>query len=263
VRVEVDGSGRLAFLKERAGADAADFEAEAAGLRWLADAGAPIPEVLGVRDDPPCLVLEWIEPGTLSPRGTEELGRSLAAVHRAGAPEHGALPPGAPDHILRIGLLKLDFPPPAHGEPWPQRHAETMLLPVLAQARDAGAIGPQDAAAVERVCGRIAELAGPDEPPSRLHGDLWSGNVLAATDGSGRLIDPAAYGGHREVDLAMLRLFGGPGERFYDAYDEAFPLAEGHADRIELWQLLPLLVHAALFGGSYGAAAGRVARRYA
>ena len=112
------------------------------------------------------------------------------------------------------------------------------------------------------MCERIDDLAGPPEPPARLHGDLWGGNVLAGADGRPRLIDPAAYGGHREVDLAMLRLFGAPAERVFAAYEEAAPLAEGHADRVGLWQLLPLLVHAALFGGGYGASVERAAVRY-
>ena len=113
------------------------------------------------------------------------------------------------------------------------------------------------------MCARIHELAGPPEPPARLHGDLWSGNVLWGRDGRAWLIDPAAYGGHREVDLAMLRLFGSPGQAFLDAYEERFPLAPGHEERVELYQLFPLLVHAALFGGGYPAGAERVARRYA
>jgi fructosamine-3-kinase len=117
--------------------------------------------------------------------------------------------------------------------------------------------------AVESICDRIDELAGPPEPPARLHGDLWSGNVLWGRDGKAWLIDPAAYGGHREVDLAMLRLFGSPGPAFMDAYQERFPLAPGHEDRVELYQLFPLLVHAALFGGGYPASAERVARKYA
>jgi fructosamine-3-kinase len=106
-------------------------------------------------------------------------------------------------------------------------------------------------------------LAGPAEPPSRLHGDLWSGNVMGGADGRPWLIDPSAYGGHREVDLAMLRLFGAPSERVFAAYEDAAPLAEGWRERVELYQLLPLLVHALLFGGSYRGAAERVAQRYA
>ncbi|MCW2967614.1 MAG: Fructosamine/Ketosamine-3-kinase, partial [Solirubrobacteraceae bacterium] len=112
--------------------------------------------------------------------------------------------------------------------------------------------------AVEDVCERMADLAGPPEPPARLHGDLWGGNVHGR-----HLIDPAAYGGHREVDLAMLALFGWPGDRFLAAYEEIAPLATGHEDRVALYQLLPLLVHAALFGGGYAASAERAARIYA
>jgi fructosamine-3-kinase len=107
------------------------------------------------------------------------------------------------------------------------------------------------------VCERIADLAGPPEPPARLHGDLWGGNVLGY-----HLIDPAAYGGHREIDLAMLRLFGWPGEAFLRGYEEIHPLADGHEERVELYQLLPLLVHARLFGGGYGASVRRAAGRY-
>jgi len=109
----------------------------------------------------------------------------------------------------------------------------------------------------------MAELAGPPEPPARLHGDLWSGNVMADAQGRPWLIDPSAYGGHREVDLAMLRLFGAPSEDVFCAYEEIAPLAEGWRERVELYQLLPLLVHALLFGGSYRSAAERVAKRYA
>ncbi len=255
-------SGRRVFVKERAGAEAVEFRAEAAGLGWLADAGVRVPAVLATVDEPPSQVLEWIEPGRLTAGGAEELGRSLAALHRAGATQHGTLPPGSPDSVLRIGSLALAFPEPAADETWPERYAEHMLLPLVKRACEEGSLEPGDAVAVEEVCRRIAGLAGPAEPASRLHGDLWGGNVHAASDGSAWLIDPAAYGGHREVDLAMLRLFGGPGEPVFAAYDEAFPLADGHAERTELWQLLPLLVHAVLFGGSYGSSAGRAARRY-
>jgi len=108
----------------------------------------------------------------------------------------------------------------------------------------------------------LTELVGPAEPPARLHGDLWSGNVMADAEGRPWLIDPSAYGGHREVDLAMLRLFGAPSERVFAAYEEVAPLGDGWQERVELYQLLPLLVHALLFGGSYRSAAERVALCY-
>ena len=146
---------------------------------------------------------------------------------------------------------------------WPSFYAEHRLAPLLRSAVDAGALPAGGARAIEAVIERLPELAGPPEPPARLHGDLWGGNVLAARDGRPYLIDPAAYGGHREVDLAMLRLFGAPSPRMLAAYEEAHPLADGHERRQPLWQLFPLLVHAVLFGGSYGAAAVRAARRAA
>jgi fructosamine-3-kinase len=149
------------------------------------------------------------------------------------------------------------------GPDWPTFYAERRLRPLVRIAHERGALTATGERAVERVCERLAELAGPAEPPARLHGDLWSGNVLADAHGRPWLIDPSAYGGHREVDLAMLRLFGAPAERLFAAYAEVAPLAAGWEERVALWQLLPLLVHAVLFGGSYASAAERAARRYA
>ena len=137
------------------------------------------------------------------------------------------------------------------------------MRPLIGQARDRGALSARGAEAVAACCDRMAELAGPPEPPARLHGDLWSGNVHAGADGRAWLVDPVAYGGHREVDLAMLRLFAAPSPRVLDAYDEAAPLADGHEDRVGLWQLFPLMVHTVLFGRGYGGSAEETARRYA
>ena len=135
------------------------------------------------------------------------------------------------------------------------------MLPYLKLARDRGHIDPADAAAVESVVRRIVDLAGPDEPVARLHGDLWAGNLLWGADGRVWLVDPAAHGGHRETDLAMLALFGCPHlPRVLDAYAEAAPLADGWEDRVPLHQLFPLLVHACLFGGGYGGRAAEAAR---
>ena len=242
--------GRRAFVKTRAGAVAGEYAAEAAGLRWLGEGGALVPEVLEVTDG--YLALAWLEPGRLGPDGEEELGRRLACMHRAGAGTFGATAHGGP---LRLGSLVLPNDPAAD---WPTFYAERRLLALI----DRCGLSEAGRAGVERLCSRLGELAGPPEPPARLHGDLWSGNVHAS-GGRPYLVDPAAHGGHREVDLAMLELFGSVPERTLAAYGEVWPLADGRRDRVELWQLFPLLVHAALFGGSYVASAERVARRYA
>jgi fructosamine-3-kinase len=126
---------------------------------------------------------------------------------------------------------------------------------------DEGTLRPDEAKVVERVCEQLPRLAGPAESPARLHGDLWSGNVLWGADGRVWLIDPAAHGGHRETDLAMLHLFGCPHlDRILDAYDEAAPLAPGRRERIGLHQLFPLLVHTVLFGRGYAEQALSAAR---
>ena len=202
------------------------------------------------------LALQWVEPGRLGEEGEEELGRGMAALHGAGAPGFGSF---AGEEWTWLGSLRL---PNAPTPDWPSFYAERRLWPLARMAHERGALSEVGVRAVERVCERIGELAGPAEPPARLHGDLWSGNVLADADGHPWLIDPSAYGGHREVDLAMLALFGSPA-RTIAAYQELAPLAEGWQERVGLYQLLPLLVHAALFAGSYVQAAERMAARYA
>jgi fructosamine-3-kinase len=266
--LELAGGGR-AFAKTAADAAPGAYGAEAAGLRWLADAGAvSVPEVLAVADrpgsEPPLLVLGWIEqrPGPPDP---EALGRGLARLHAAGAPAFGPPAPGTPPAgsgapPLRLGPLVL---PGDAAADWPAAYAEGRLRPLLRAAADRGVLPSGTAARVERVCAALPALAGPPEPPARLHGDLWSGNVLTGALGEPVLIDPAAYGGHREVDLAMLALFGSPSPRTLAAYEEVARLADGHAERVGLWQLFPLLVHAVLFGGGYGQAVDRAAQRYA
>jgi len=260
--------GREAFVKTRADPAPGEYAAEAAGLQWLAEPGPlRIPAVLDVDDR--YLALEWIESGRsggLDTAGVEELGRGLAATHVSGAPCFGwgaggggvARAAGSPPSS-GFGSLRLSNEPSVD---WPSFYAERRLRPLARLARDRGALSASGGDAVERVCERLDELCGPAEPLSRLHGDLWSGNVMADSDGQPWLIDPAAYGGHREVDLAMLRLFGAPSERVFAAYEEVAPLAVGWRDRVELYQLLPLLVHTLLFGGSYASAAERAARRY-
>ena len=248
--------GSSALVKTRAGAPEGFFETEARGLRWLAEPGvADVAEVLAVEHD--CLVLRWIEPARPTPESAAGLGRGLARLHASGADKFGA------DDDGYIGTLPL---PNRSAPTWPEFFATRRLLPYLKLASDRGGISSADADAVERVVRRIVDLAGPEEPPARLHGDLWSGNLVWGLEHTVWMIDPAAHGGHRETDLAMLALFGCPQlPRVVDAYQEVSPLAAGWEDRLPLHQLFPLLVHACHFGrgahgAGYGTRAGDAAR---
>ena len=245
--------GREAFAKVSGTDTGPAFDAEARGLRWLAEAEAvPIPEVLGW--DCRVLVLSWVAPGSADADAAGSFGRELARMHAAGAAGFGAPWPGF------IASLPLDNTPWPADRGWAEWYAERRVLPYLRRAADAGTLSLADARLVETVTGRISELAGPAEPPSRIHGDCWSGNVLWSA-GRGWLIDPAAHGGHRETDLAMLALFGAPHlERILRGYTEAAPLADGWRARVPLHQLHPLLVHVCLFGAGYRDAALAAAR---
>ncbi|GAA5189232.1 hypothetical protein GCM10023322_41670 [Rugosimonospora acidiphila] len=222
------------------------FAAEAAGLNWLREAGAvPIPEIIVALPD--LLALEWINAGAPSAQAAEELGRGLAAMHGSGTETFGAAWPGY------IGALPMDNEPSAG--PWPGWFASVRLEPYLRMSADRGALSPADVAAVEDLLGDIDRYAGPaaGEPPARIHGDLWPGNVLWATSGRAYLIDPAAHGGHRETDLANLALFGGAPylDWIIDGYQQVWPLAPGWERRVPLHQLQLLLVHTAMFGSAY------------
>jgi len=223
------------------------FAVEAAGLDWLRAADAvSVPKVISVDRD--YIELERIAHGEWTRAADERFGRELAALHRSGAPAFGG------EHGAYIGPL----PMPNEPEPeWPVFYARQRIEPFLT------GVPPDRRALFERVIDRIDEIAGPPEPPARIHGDLWRGNVLADRAGTPWVIDPAAHGGHRETDLAMMRLFGGFGEACFAAYHEAFPLADGWRDRIALHQLHPLLVHCVLFGGGYVDQALAAARCYA
>ena len=239
--------GRRVFAKvapEPGETVAAAFAAEANGLRWLAaaDGGPPVPQVIGVTGD--LLVIALLAPLEQASAATgRRFGADLAKMHAAGAPSFGAPWPGY------IASLPLDNH--AAETDWGSWYAERRLVPYLRRAHDGGALSRADVGLVETVMRRIGELAGPPEPPSRLHGDLWSGNVLWS-GGRGCLIDPAAHGGHRETDLAMLALFGAPHlAGILQGYTETTPLADGWQSRVPLHQLHPLLVHVCLFGPGY------------
>jgi fructosamine-3-kinase len=239
------------FVKRAAGAPEGFFASEAAGLRWLAESQAVrVPSVLSVGRTH--ISMTRVHAGEPRPDAAERFGRGLAALHAAGSDSFGAPWPGF------IGPLPMDN---GGGDDWASFYAQRRVLPFLEQALGRNKIGREDAAAVRAVLALAPHQPGADEPPSRIHGDLWSGNVLWGSDGEVWLIDPAAHGGHRETDLAMLALFGVPFfDRIVGSYSECAPLAPGWHDRVAVHQLHPLLVHALLFGGGYGHRAGTVAR---
>lgn len=255
----------VAFTKRRSGPDARDFFAtEAAGLGWLrVPGGPPIPRVLATTAT--SISIQEVPTGRADASSAVELGRALATLHAAGAPAFGSPPPDAPRTHGWIGDLTMPY---AQRQTFAELWAEDRVraTAVLASRRGhltRAQLGEVDRFADALLAGEVD--CGPPEPPARLHGDLWSGNVLWGADGRAWLIDPAAHGGHRESDLAMLALFGAPLlDRILAAYDEVMPLAPGWRTRVPLHQVWPLLVHTALFGGGYATqamSAIRAARR--
>ncbi len=251
-------SGVRVFLKTNSSAPASMFPAEAHGLEWLRSAHAlRIPEVLAVSNgyerEPCFLVLEFLEPGRRRSDFDAQLGRGLAQLHRCGASRFGL------DRDNFIGSLPQRN---SANDSWAEFFWSERLEPQLSRAVAAGQATSRLRAGFERLEGKLKQLVGPDEPIARLHGDLWGGNLHVDEQGTACLIDPAAYGGHREVDLAMMRLFGGFNEGVFRAYHEAWPLSPGSAERIALYQLYPLMVHVNLFGGGYVESVERNLARY-
>ncbi len=251
--------GESVFAKTAGAEMPGALQAEAASLTWLAEpACVDVPSVHA--QDEHWLVTDHLPGGAPGAGAAEELGRGLARLHAAGAPAHGAPPPGGPADAW-IGLA------PMRNEPapeWASFYAAHRVEPYLRRAQDEGIVDSSEASVISTACERLDDLGGASEPPARLHGDLWSGNVHWSSAG-GRdrawLIDPAAHGGHRETDLAMLHLFGCPHlDRVLAAYEEIHPLADGWRDRVGIHQLFPLLVHAVLFGRGYATRAVEAAR---
>ncbi len=246
--------GRRVFAKTHPGAPAEFFTTEAAGLTWLRDAGAiAVPAVLAVSDEPPNhLVLEWVDEGPMGRDTERSLGLALADLHRCGAPSFGRA------DRRTTGSRGLPNDPCAT---WSEFYATQRLLPLARLSRDGHALPDGAIASLERLARDLDRFDPGHEPASRLHGDLWAGNRLVDTAGTSWLIDPAAHGGHREFDLAMMRLFGGFGPECFAAYAGAYPLAAGWEDRVALHQVAPLVVHAIKFGGGYVDAAAAAIER--
>ena len=247
--VELDDGSRL-FAKTHPSPPAGFFTTEAAGLSWLREADAvPVPSVVAVSDGaddaPPFLILEWIDEGRPTGSTERSFGAALSALHDAGAPSFGR------EDRRSTGSRGLPNDPQPD---WPTFYAMCRLLPLARLARDGGALADATIDRLERVAGSLDRFD-TGEPPARLHGDLWAGNRLVDTSGRSWLIDPSAHGGHREFDLAMMRLFGGFASECFEAYEECHPLAQGWQERVPLHQIAPLVVHTIKFGGGYIAAA--------
>jgi fructosamine-3-kinase len=253
-RIEL-ADGRTLFAKAHRSPPREFFITEAVSLRWLREPGViGVPEVVAVSDAPAYLVLEWVDEGRSRPTTERDLATALAALHRAGAPCFGR------EDRRTTGSRALPNDP---CDTWAEFYAERRLRPLARLAAASGALPEASIAQLERVAARLARFGAADEPPARLHGDLWAGNRLVDVSGRNWLIDPAAHGGHREFDLAMMRLFGGFGADCYAAYEEVAPLADGWQERVALHQIAPLVVHAIKFGGGYVAAATAAIARYA
>ena len=235
----------MTFTKQTPSPRAAAYEY--AGLEALRDAGARVPQVYSCEGA--TLTIERIDSGGpgVTRHDEEEFGRELAALHATTRTRDEGWGGVDDDPRAFLGLCPVHLPVV---DSWEESYLETRVRPLARRAVEEGCL---DAEALRLVDRLEARHLGPDEPPTLVHGDLWAGNRMHDYQGRSWLIDPAAQWGHRELDLAMMHLFGGFTEREIGSYDEALPLAEGWRDRIPLYQLLPLLVHAILFGGGYGA----------
>lgn len=220
------------------------FEKEAKGLELLRkNCSLIIPQVIrsGVVKDEQYLILEWLEKGRPAKNMWEEFGRAMALLHKQQQDYFGS------EEDNYIGSLKQLN---SKHSTWEVFFTECRLIPVL-KYLDID----------ETNCIRLASHF-PDEPPSLLHGDLWAGNYLIHISGYAAIYDPAVYSGHREMDIGMTKLFGGFDKRFYDAYNEIYPLESDWQQRLPLAQLYPILVHAVLFGGHYISRAREIMRYF-
>jgi fructosamine-3-kinase len=237
------------FVKRNPGAPTGFFACEAAGLQWLSSVNDGVPCAHVVSFDSTSLTLQRLDSVSPSPDAAREFGSRLAITHDAGAAAFGAGPDGW-DGPGFFGPLSQPLPMSLRGRHrWGDFYADERLVPMTELAADR--LDASTRGAIDSVVARCRAGDFDDDSPARLHGDLWSGNVMWTPDGV-VLIDPAAHGGHRETDLAMLALFGCPHyDAILDGYQRVRPLKSGWRNRIGLHQLFPLLAHVVLFGDGY------------
>lgn len=240
------------FVKTMGDPPADFFDREVAGLNALRATGAiPVPRVLW--HTPSALALEWIdrvdaaEVSSGGDAGGQELfGAQLAAVHSQSGEAFGTVDAATGGYL---GSVPLDLTPQTV---WPRAYLEQRVRPLARQAIAANGLDPAALPMIDHLSGRDESFWGPSEPPSLVHGDLWHGNRVVGSDGRHWLVDPSAHYGHRELDLAFMRLFGGFDRATFSAYMEVWPLAPGWQERTDLYQLAPLLANILIHGGTAG-----------
>jgi fructosamine-3-kinase len=249
-------SGKKYFLKVN---DAARypqmFVKEARGLKILhQNFLLTVPQVIhfGQTDGKQYLLLEWIDRSMPKKDFWEKFGEALAMMHKHPQPYFEF------NEDNYIGSLPQQNT--AH-DSWHSFFSECRVMPLAKKLFDYGAFSKADIAAAERFYKKTEQLL-PAEPPALLHGDLWAGNYMVASDGYAAIYDPAVYFGHREMDIGMTKLFGGFDQPFYYSYHEHYPLQPGWQQRLPLTRLYPLLVHACIFGGHYISSAREIIRQY-
>ncbi|MBQ9075130.1 MAG: fructosamine kinase family protein [Mogibacterium sp.] len=269
--LHLSDGGRL-FMKANRKENADFFRAEAEGLEALRSAGAiSVPGVIarGMDDNESFLLLEYIEEGRRSPAASEELGRRLAQLHMADTenmtisddmPGTANLVPGGRYGFLHDNYIGAGFQCNEPAETWTEFFTERRLRPQFEKASSYWDVDERKS--IERFLDRMDRYLAEPERPSLLHGDLWAGNYMIDSSGEPWLIDPAAYVGHAEADLAMTELFGGFDRRFYDSYRETAGIDPGYADRRDIYNLYHLLNHLNLFGGSYLYSVLSIVKRY-
>ncbi|MFA0962485.1 fructosamine kinase family protein [Roseivirga sp. BDSF3-8] len=231
------------------------FEKEFRGLELLRKAGSghvPQPFNHGQVGESRYLLTEYLDSYRKDNRYWENLGHNLALLHRQTSDQPGL------NFNNYIGRL------PQNNEPlpdWVDFFIERRLKVQAGLARYNGLVDDAFMNRFKKIYPKLSEIL-TDESHSLLHGDLWSGNVMTGPDGEGWLIDPAVYYGNREVDLGFTRLFGGFDQIFYDAYEESYPTITGLSERIDIYNLYPLLVHVNLFGLSYLSGVERIITKY-
>lgn len=244
-KIRTDSDSRY-FLKINSGLPPDMFPKEANGLGELRKAGAiRVPEVIFSGQD--FILTELIEPGPKENKFFENFGRKFAKLHQYSSSGFGFYE----NNYIGSGV-QLNIPDTKEKNSWVEFYFNKRILFQYKLAEKNGQSTPELLNGIGKLENKIGEILGEsDEPPSLLHGDLWSGNFIIDEKGSACLVDPAVYYGHREADLAMTKLFGGFDRSFYSSYNEAFPLKEGYEFREDIYKLYHVLNHMNLFGGGY------------